>query len=451
MALTQGTLFRQRRFWTAPLALLLAVMLVVFSEYSFQKTGAVVAARNQMMDHRQELNRLLRFMLRAESGQRSYLLTGQLQYKQPFSADLKEVEDALTQIDAQYAASPDRRDDVRELRTLVRRKLSQLNASLAAFEEGRDEWRELVLSDIERENMARIESLVQKLVQSETLQLETNHVVLTRTFIFSRVGIVLLVIFCCLALLLSIKHARRLALEREARAIELLGERDRLEAEVQRRTHQLTEIAKHLQTAREDERGRLARELHDELGGLLTAAKLDVARLRKKLPDAPADLTERITHLVTTLDAGIALKRRIIEDLRPSSLSNLGLVPSLEILCGEFTERSGIQVIIHLDEVKLPQYAQLTIYRLVQEAFTNTAKYAQATSVKVALSSDRGWASVSVEDNGIGFDPQALPPSTHGLAGMQFRVQSGNGELSIWSRPGQGTRIIARLPESVER
>ncbi|MES2887233.1 MAG: CHASE3 domain-containing protein [Pseudomonadota bacterium] len=451
MALTQGTLFRQRKFWTAPLALLLAVVLVVFSEYSFRKTGEVVAARNQMMDHRQELNRLLRSMLHAESGQRGYLLTGRLQYKQPFVAASTQVEDALSKIESQYTGVPERQADLRELRTQVRRKVDQLNASLLAFEEGRDEWRELVLVDIERENMAGIEGLVQKLVQSENRQLEQNHLVLTRTFVFSRLGIVLLVIFCCLALLVSIKQARRLALEREARAIELLGERDRLEAQVQRRTHQLTEIAKHLQTAREDERGRLARELHDELGGLLTAAKLDVARLRKKLPDASAELAERITHLVTTLDAGIALKRRIIEDLRPSSLTNLGLVPSLEILCAEFTERSGIQVIPHLTEVKLQQYAQLTIYRLVQEALTNTAKYAQATTVKVVLNSEQGWASVSVEDNGIGFDPDALPPSTHGLAGMQFRVQSGNGELSIWSRPGEGTRIIARLPESVER
>ena len=103
------------------------------------------------------------------------------------------------------------------------------------------------------------------------------------------------------------------------------------------RTAQLKELAQHLQTIREDERSRLARELHDELGALLTAAKLDVARLKSRLgSDATADAAERLAHLNETLNGGIALKRRIIEDLRPSSLSNLGLVAALEILLREF-------------------------------------------------------------------------------------------------------------------
>ena len=107
-----------------------------------------------------------------------------------------------------------------------------------------------------------------------------------------------------------------------------------------RRTAELTDLARHLQTVREDERGFLARELHDELGGLLTAAKLDVARLRKRLDTGQPEVAERIVHLGQTLDAGIALKRRIIEDLRPSSLANLGLQRALEILCEEFAQRS---------------------------------------------------------------------------------------------------------------
>ncbi len=103
----------------------------------------------------------------------------------------------------------------------------------------------------------------------------------------------------------------------------LQAERERLEREVLRRTAELTELAQHLQTAREDERARLARDLHDELGALLTAAKLDVARIRPKLQQAMPEVLPRIAHLVETLNAGIALKRRIIEDLRPSTLDQL--------------------------------------------------------------------------------------------------------------------------------
>ncbi|MFL6630111.1 MAG: sensor histidine kinase, partial [Vitreoscilla sp.] len=223
-------------------------------------------------------------------------------------------------------------------------------------------------------------------------------------------------------------------------------ERDRLEVEVERRTRDITQIANHLQTAREDERSSLARELHDELGGLLTAAKLDVARMRSRLAAAPPEVLERMTHLVKTLDEGIALKRRIIEDLRPSSLSNLGLKAALEILCTEFAERSEIEVRTEIEELPLDDAGKLTVYRLVQEALTNVAKYASASTVQVNVAAHGGWAVIAVRDDGIGFDPTASRAAAHGLAGMRFRVQSSRGQLKIKSRPGHGTTIQARLP-----
>jgi len=106
---------------------------------------------------------------------------------------------------------------------------------------------------------------------------------------------------------------------------------------VRDRTTSLANLATYLQQVREDERGHLARELHDELGSLLTAAKLDVARLKSRLGDQAPEALQRLQHLTETLNRGIALKRRIVEDLRPSSLSNLGLLPSLEILTREFS------------------------------------------------------------------------------------------------------------------
>jgi signal transduction histidine kinase len=215
---------------------------------------------------------------------------------------------------------------------------------------------------------------------------------------------------------------------------------------VERRTRDITQIANHLQTAREDERSRLARELHDELGGLLTAAKLDVARMRSRLAAAPPEVLERMMHLVKTLDEGIALKRRIIEDLRPSSLSNLGLKAALEILCTEFAERSELDVRTDIEELPLDDAGKLTTYRLVQEALTNVAKYASASTVHVGVAAHGGWAVIAVRDDGVGFDPNAARTAAHGLAGMRFRVQSARGQLKIKSKPGQGTTIQARLP-----
>jgi signal transduction histidine kinase len=252
-----------------------------------------------------------------------------------------------------------------------------------------------------------------------------------------------------LALFMYLRQTATLdrALADEAQRV--AGERDRLEQEVAARTAQLKELAQHLQTIREDERSRLARELHDELGALLTAAKLDVARLKSRLgATASADAAERLQHLNDALNGGIALKRRIIEDLRPSSLNNLGLVAALEILLREFETRSELKVVGRLEPVHVSAAAQLTIYRLVQEALTNVVKYAKASEVVVTLQpSGDGGALVSVRDDGVGFDMGKPRLASHGLLGMRYRVEANGGSMRLESSPGQGTLIEATLPE----
>ncbi|MFZ3081659.1 sensor histidine kinase [Rhodoferax ferrireducens] len=227
--------------------------------------------------------------------------------------------------------------------------------------------------------------------------------------------------------------------------------RDRLETEVSLRTVQLTELTHHLQTAREDERHRLARNLHDDLGALLTSAKLDAARIKSRLADRAPEALELLAHLVSTLNSGIALGRSIIEDLRPSALSNLGLVATLEILTREFAEISGVEVHCELEPVELEVSAELMVYRLVQEAITNITKYARAQNVWVRLATDNGQVEVSVRDDGVGFDTRVQPRSAYGLVGMRFRVEAEGGTLALVSAPGQGTLIQVKLTPVRER
>ncbi|MFH7044892.1 sensor histidine kinase [Paucibacter sp. JuS9] len=224
-------------------------------------------------------------------------------------------------------------------------------------------------------------------------------------------------------------------------------ENTRLEAEVARRTAQLTELARHMQTVREDERARLARDLHDELGALLTSARLDAARIRARLGDTAPEALERLAHLVQTLDTVVALKRRIIEDLRPSALAHLGLPITLDILAREFGEQSGLQIHCDLMATQLVPAAELTMYRLVQEALNNVAKHAGARQVWIKLQALAGEpVHLSVRDDGCGFLPCAASSASHGLAGMRFRVEAEGGSLEIHSAPGQGTQISASLP-----
>ena len=156
-------------------------------------------------------------------------------------------------------------------------------------------WRDVVLTDIGRETMLAIEGQARDMARVETARIDDSRELLTETLLFSRIGIAALVVVslaarCC-------TRARRAASTTSAWSAppQLRFERDRLEVEVERRTRDITQIANHLQTAREDERGSLARELHDELGGLLTAAKLDVARMRSRLAGAPPEVLERMT------------------------------------------------------------------------------------------------------------------------------------------------------------
>ncbi len=211
-------------------------------------------------------------------------------------------------------------------------------------------------------------------------------------------------------------------------------------------TAPIAELARHLQIAREDERGRLARALHDELGALLTAAKLDVARIKKRVVAWPPETLERLTHLNETLNSVIGLSRSIIEDLRPSTLDNLGLVPALEILARDFQSRNGIRVDCILHATSLSPQSQLTVFRLVQEALTNITKYASAGSVQLSMTRDGCGAIVCVEDDGVGFDLSERRAGSYGLLGMRHRIEGDGGCLSIASTPGIGTRVCATLP-----
>jgi len=219
----------------------------------------------------------------------------------------------------------------------------------------------------------------------------------------------------------------------------------RLEQAVHDRTAELRELAGYLITAREDEKAHLARELHDELGALLTAAKLDIARMRTKLLEDPV-MAARLKQVNQRLDEGISLKRRIVEDLRPSSLTTLGLTISLANLCSEVGTRLNIAIQIDFDEVRLTEEGQLAIYRLVQEALNNVCKYAKATQVRVSVKSEPTLVRVQIEDDGIGFDPSGPRSAAHGIAGMRFRIEQLKGSMSVASRPGAGTLLEAIMP-----
>lgn len=439
----------QRSAFAFPLAILFGGLMLGISESAYYGADSQLSTLVTMGKARVELIKVISRVTDAEAGQRGYLLTGRPEYLEPYrfaSVDATEGLQTLHQLYTQL-----KHPEAEALRVNIAKsantKLSMLREELRLYDEGRvDLAKELLLTDIGREHMEAIRRNAEQLLASESRQINAGIENVFDTLLLNRVGVAAMTAISLLMVSMFLRQGQQLERQRTEQQEQIQAERDRLESEVRHRTAELTELAQHLETAREDERARLARDLHDELGALLTAAKLDVARIRPKLPPE-SELMPRLSHLTETLNAGIALKRRIIEDLRPSTLDQLGLSAAIEILCREFAVQSAMNLTTELEQVDLSPSGRLSVFRLVQESLNNIAKYSQATEVEVELRREGDHALVRVSDNGKGFDTEAVR-TTHGLVGMRYRVQAERGELRVQSTPGKGTTIQALLPST---
>jgi signal transduction histidine kinase len=230
-----------------------------------------------------------------------------------------------------------------------------------------------------------------------------------------------------------------------------ITERKRMEQERARR-EQLRLLARQVISVQEQERRRVSRELHDEAGQALTALKISLELMLADLPDQAASLRERIQESVMLTDDTMERIRLLARDLRPPALDAVGLGPTLEDVCRDFGERTQLFIDYASGELPaLPDAVSICLYRVLQEALTNVAKHAHARRVQVALERDADLISLSVQDDGQGFDPQAIlspvgRPAGIGLLGMQDRLELLGGGLEIDSQPDRGTRLFAYVP-----
>lgn len=434
------------------LALLAAVAMVAVNEAGYLSSNAAMERLEHAKNTRHTLDRLVREMLSVESGLRGYLLTGDMRYVEPYAKSARGIEAEIPRLHSLLLASPEDSADFSALTGYISRRLSELDLSLKLRREGNeDAWRFVLSTDVGLTNMMAIESTTQRMMERALERERESNNEIVHSLRLSRIGIVCVAVIGLLAFYMYLRKAEALQLMHEQEKQVQARERDQLESLVRDRTASLGKLATHLQQVREEERGHLARELHDELGALLTAAKLDVARLKSHVDLEVPEISERLRHLVDTLNSVISLKRRIIEDLRPSSLSNLGLTASLEILTSEFADRSKIDVDISVEPVQLSDSSQLTVYRLIQESLTNIGKYANAKNVLITVHEYPTHVTVQVRDDGIGFDTHSVSPSAHGLMGMNHRVEAAGGRLTVTSTPGDGTLVSATLPHSGNR
>ena len=430
-----------------PLAILAAAILIFINEASFHESTSATANIQEAQRSRTAVNKLLQNMLDAETGQRGYLLTGDLRYLKPYNAAVEETGQNLDNLRLFLTPYKEQLAELNALSRSISEKMAEMDLTVRMRREGReDAWKFVITTDVGEEQMQLIRQQAMRLTEINTQKMEIGQEQIRKILQLARIGVTIMALAGMLAFYMYLLQTKALLTSGHKEQETLQHERDQLGLQVMERTATLAELATHLQNVREDERGHLARELHDELGALLTAAKLDVARIKSRLGGNYPEATERLEHLTSTLNSGIALKRRIVEDLHPSSLSHLGLVASLEILAREFQERSGLVISTNLEHVELDSSSQLTIYRLVQESLTNISKYASAKKVCVKLESTDGYAIIEVVDDGRGFNISEVGAGSYGLTGMRHRVEAISGKLTVSSAEGRGARIMAVIP-----
>jgi signal transduction histidine kinase len=216
---------------------------------------------------------------------------------------------------------------------------------------------------------------------------------------------------------------------------------------VEARTRELSALSSHLQSLAEKEKSELARTLHDELGGLLTAAKMDLSWLQSRV-DTPA-YQERLAQLGSVLDEAMGLKRRVVEELRPSLLDHFGLPTALRAYVDSTCTKAAVATDIRLpdDGARIPKDIAITLFRIVQEGLNNIIRHAGAQHVSLELTTGGGEYAFTLQDDGSGFDPNSARDSwSHGIMGMQQRVRALGGKFSLESAPGRGTTLRVTVP-----
>jgi signal transduction histidine kinase len=426
-----------------PVLVLLAATVLWVSEETYDHTTSTLRGGIALTDSRVQSTRLLQLLTDAETAEYGFLLTGNDAFLKRFEQTQEELPGVqVAVIDFWTRQGPDGAALARQLAELSDRRFAQVARTLEFARAG-----DLVAAtatardDKALAELSELRELLNLELNKATAMQQGARVSIYDALLAGRVVVGVLTLTTLIGLFMFLIQIRRQdSASREERA--------RLELEVKSRTARLTELARYFQSVREDERASVARELHDELGAVLTVSKLEIARARNKASQNPEVLAS-LSRVTASLDQGIALKRRIIEDLTPSALTHLGLRIALENLCKDMSVSLGVPVQLSVASFELSPAAQLAVYRFVQEALTNIGKYAKATEVTVTLTAEGDRAAVEVKDNGVGFDAELARAGRHGLSGMQFRAESLGGTMSVSSTAGKGTTLRIEFPQWV--
>lgn len=434
-----------RPYWLLAFGCVMVLALLGIT-YTHSRMNAEVVALSDINQKRiDRLDQLWVLLVDAQASALSFLLMRNDAYLEPYRSTATRLEPLMASMNFDIPPDSDDYADLQDLKRLVDAKFQYLGEMLSRG------GAPLVLSaehgELGKQLMDEIRVRLAILkARREKVHQDFENMYLARAKKIQYVGYALGVASLLLILGLFVVQQRQVALR--ARIQELLKtENSRLEAKVQARTLELSNLATNLTTAQEAERQHIARELHDEMGSALTAAKMDAGWLRRSLGTQVDELVqERMLRLIENIGSTISMTRRLVDDLQPPLLKGLGLVEALRSLGQQFEMDMSVVMDFPEHELSLSPEQSLALFRVAQESLTNVRKYAKASKVELSLKEKQGMVILSVTDNGGGFNTENIELHGHGIAGMKHRAQMFNANLLLDSQAGRGTRIEVRMP-----
>jgi signal transduction histidine kinase len=441
-----------RWYIALPPLLLIGMLIMLFvlaAEGQLRLDAADVRVRSSEF-REQALNELATLVTGAESERRGFLLTGEERYRKSYDAAAENIPPALERLRIAYHATPPLKGELAQLTALAANKQHQLPMVPGA--DGRLEQgptTNVATSDAGSETTANILRLIAILRERESVDLLAATAQWQSDLQLSRWittgGAMLNIGLVILATTLVYGDMRR----RARQATDLNDQRQYLANQVEERTRELTALSTHLQGVSEKEKSALSRELHDELGGLLVAARMDLSWLQQRLPTSDPAIEQRFKRIHEYLSAGVDLKRRVVEELRPTLLDNMGLFTALRWQFKESCRRNGLICTESIPELELQfaANAAIGVFRVAQEAMTNILKHADARCADITIEVHDDTFVLHVSDDGKGILPNRLQTITsHGLGSMKHRVAALGGTWDVKAPPSGGTIVTARIP-----
>ena len=434
-----------RRYVLLPLVAVTALVIASFfvAEARRDYTQELSTVISDRQDRLRGIAELTYATMDVESAQRGYLLTGDRKYAEPYEAGRKTALERADDLIHRYETSDTQEVPVlKAVRTRLEIKFDETDQTIRLMAEGKPrDAVAAVKTDVglyyTREFREELEGLREREVERLNSTLVAwNQGLRVNTYI-NLATTVFTVMLLMLVGLLSTREIRR----RAAAA-------DKLRGLVEHATVELRELSSHMLRIGEFEKASLARELHDELGGLLVTMRMDLSNLRRRVSLPDADAETRWRRIDSALAAGVELKRRVIEDLRPTLLDNLGLVAALRWQAEQRCAQGRLRLELDLPEEEpvLSGDVSIAIFRCVQEILSNVLKHAHATQVKLSLHL-RDHLFVIVEDDGVGLpEGAAQRAGSHGLKQMVFRMQAVGGVFYTEPAVPRGTRTGLTIP-----